>query len=110
MSATLFTSGAGNICNSTTRINNKSETLWRSPDPKPCGIVTVAKEIVVEAHAGVWPERVGSVEMATGITADEGGGGVWVRREKEGEEHGVAVAAAVGRSEDEGGGLIEGDT
>lgn len=46
--------------------------------------------------------------MAAGIHAGEGGG-VPVGGEKEGEEHGVAVAAAVGWSEDEGSGFV-GDT
>lgn len=71
-------------------------------------VLPVAEEVVVEAHAGVGPERVGSVEMAAGIHPGEGGG-VPVGGEKEGEEHGVAVASAVGWSEDEGGGFV-GDT
>lgn len=65
MHTTLFTCRARNISNGTPCINYKSELLWRSSDPKPGCIVTVEKEIIVEAHVGCGAEGGGgSVEMA----------------------------------------------
>ena len=76
------------------------------------GGLPVAEEIVVEAHSGIGVGRIGSVKMSTGVSSGGDGGGVrgrGGRREKEGEEHGVAVAASVGRSKDDGAGNIGGE-
>ena len=67
----------------------------------------VKKEIVVEPHVGVGAVRFGSLEMAAGPSGGGSGGvrGRGERRKKEGEKHGVAVAAAVWWSEYESTGF-----